>query len=53
VTSDQLTSVRIEAGASEWRWKFSRAEELTLYVDSHNTACPVIKDGSHVENDGT
>ena len=30
-----------------------RGEELTLSVDSHNTGCPVIKDGSHVENAGT
>ena len=30
-----------------------RREELTLSVDSHNTGCPVIKDGSHVENPGT
>ena len=28
-------------------------EELTLSVDSYNTGCPVIKDGSHVENAGT
>ena len=30
-----------------------RGEEFTLSVDSHNTGCPVIKDGSHVENAGT
>ena len=30
-----------------------RGERLTTALDSYRTGCPVIKVGSHVENQGT